>query len=195
MIILGLTGSVGMGKTTTASFFQQAGIPVYDADATVHKLYHGRAVPLIGALLPNVIIDDHVDRQKLSLEILNNPSLLAEIEKIVHPLAHEEERNFLQQAREKNASIVVLDIPLLLETGGEDRVDKIIVVSAPANIQRERVLARQGMTEEKFQTTLSRQMPDEDKRKRADFIIDTGQGMENAKQQVFDLIQSLKPLN
>lgn len=191
MIVLGLTGSIGMGKSTTAKMFAEAGVPVHDSDETVHRLYSGAAVPLIEARFPGTVVDGTVDRERLAAAVLGKPDALRELERIVHPLVRADADAFLARNREAGAKLAVLDIPLLFETGGEDRVEKIVVVSAPASVQRERVLARPGMTEEKFAAILARQVPDAEKRARADFVIDTGQGMEAAREAVAGIVEEL----
>jgi dephospho-CoA kinase len=184
MLILGLTGSVGMGKSVTARFFAEAGVPVHDADAAVHRLYEGAAVPAIEAAFPGTIIDGKVDRTKLSARVLGDGAALKRLEAIVHPLVQESERQLLADAERRGEKVVVLDIPLLFETGGDRRVDAVVVVSAPLEVQRERVLARPGMTVEKFEAILAKQMPDAEKRRRADFVVDTSRGFEAAREQV-----------
>lgn len=191
MRIVGLTGSIGMGKSTTAAMFAEAGIPVHDADATVHRLYSGRAAPLIEAAFPGTVVGGTVDRERLGKAVIGNGDAMKALEAIVHPLVREEETAFLDKAREQGAPFVILDIPLLFETGGEKRVDAVIVVSADADIQRRRVLERPGMTDEKFEAILARQVPDAEKRKRADFIIDTGHGLDAARAQVQDVVAAL----
>lgn len=191
MIILGLTGSIGMGKSTTADMFRAEGVPVHDADATVHDLYRSDAVGPIGAAFPGTITNGAVDRAALSAQLAANPARFAELEAIIHPLVRAREQAFLAGQKAKGTAIVVLDIPLLFETGGQARVDKVVVVSCDAGIQRQRVLARPGMTEEKFALILSRQMPDGEKRSRADFVIDTGQGLDHAREQVRAILDSL----
>lgn len=191
MIKLGLTGSIGMGKSTTAQLFAEKGVPVYDADATVHQLYQSEAVPLIAEAFPEAVIDGQIDRKILSASVLGKPDELKKLEKIVHPLVHAKEQQFLRYAEAKSAKLVVLDIPLLFETGGTGRVDKILVVSAPYDVQRQRVLERENMTEEKFQSILARQMPDAEKRTKADFIVDTGRDKDFARQQVSDILEKL----
>ncbi|MBX8825644.1 dephospho-CoA kinase [Ochrobactrum sp. SFR4] len=191
MIKLGLTGSIGMGKSTTAQIFADKGVPVYDADAVVHQLYQSEAVPLIAEAFPEAVIDGQVDRKILSASVLGKPEQLKKLENIVHPLVHAKEQQFLRDAEAKGAKLVVLDIPLLFETGGTNRVDQILVVSAPYEMQRERVLSRENMTEEKFQSILARQMPDAEKRAKADFIVDTGQDKEFARQQVSEILEKL----
>jgi len=192
MIILGLTGSIGMGKTTASNMFAEADVPVYSADDAVHRLYAGRAAPLIEAAFPGTVLDGTVDRAKLSAVVLGKPEALKKLESIIHPLVHEEEASFLVQACADGADIALIDIPLLFETGGESRVDKVAVVSAPADIQRERVLARPGMTEEKFKAILARQMPDAEKRARADFMIDSSGDFEQTRLQINAIITELR---
>lgn len=191
MIRAGLTGSIGMGKSTTAQMFRDEGIAVYDADATVHQLYEGEATPLIEAAFPNTTKDGKVDRTKLSEYVIGKPENMKKLEAIIHPLVHEKEQAYLKEAETRGDKLIVLDIPLLFETGGIGRVDKIIVVTAPAEVQRERVLARDGMTEEKFEAILARQVPDSEKREKADFVIDTSLGLEAAKIKVREIIISL----
>lgn len=192
MIILGLTGSIGMGKSTTAGFFADAGIAVYNADEAVHELY--KSAPVIqwfNQNFPKCLTDGQIDREKLSQEIIADPEKLELLEKYIHPLVREKEKAFVKNHRDKGDKLVVLDIPLLFEKGPEGRVDKIVVVSAPKSIQRQRVLARPGWSDKKFDHILSRQIPDREKRKRADFVIDTGQGLDHAKAEVGLLIQQL----
>ncbi|ANG98109.1 dephospho-CoA kinase [Brucella pseudogrignonensis] len=192
MIILGLTGSIGMGKTTAANMFADNGVPVYSADDAVHQLYSGRAAPLIEAAFPGTVVDGTVDRTKLSSAVLGKPEALKKLESIIHPLVHEEEAAFLARARADGADIALIDIPLLFETGGQSRVDKVAVVSAPADIQRERVLSRAGMTEAKFEAILARQMPDVDKRARADFVIDSSGDFDETRAQIKAIIAELR---
>ncbi|MBA8818048.1 dephospho-CoA kinase [Ochrobactrum sp. P6BS-III] len=191
MIILGLTGSIGMGKTTASNMFAEAGVPVYSADDAVHRLYSGRAAPLIEAAFPGTVANGTVDREKLSAEVIGKPDALKKLESIVHPLVREEEEAFLREAEAQGAAIALVDIPLLFETGGEKRVDRIVVVSAPADIQRARVLARPGMTAEKLDAILARQTPDAEKRARADFVLDTSGSFDNLRQQITTVIQKL----
>lgn len=191
MIVLGLTGSIGMGKSTTARMFRDAGVPVHDSDETVHRLYAGKAAELIEKRFPGVVHDGVVDREKLAKAVLGHPDALKDLERIVHPLVRADADAFLERHRQEGARLALLDIPLLFETGGEDRVDRIVVVTAPAEVQRERVLARPGMTEEKFEAILSRQVPDAEKRRRADYIIDTGQGMDAARRCVAEIVDEL----
>lgn len=194
MIILGLTGSIGMGKTTTAKIFEELDVPVFDADKAVHRLYtdHKATINAIAQKFPEALIDGEISREALSALVQTDKTKLAELEKIVHPAVSISRRNWLKSQKKAKTPIVVLDIPLLFETGGEVRVDKTIVVSAPADIQKKRVLARPGMTEERFLYILSRQLPDENKRKRADFIIDSSKGLEDAAQQVQSILRELK---
>lgn len=191
MIILGLTGSIGMGKSTTATMFKDQGILVHDADATVHDLYKTELVAPIEAAFPGVTKNGLVDRSLLSKQVVGDEEAMKKLETIVHPAVHQRERDFLQSAAEQGVPFVVLDIPLLFETGGDKRVDKILVVTAPVAVQRERVLDRPDMNEEKFQNILARQTPDSEKRKKADFIIDTSQGMEVAEAMVSKIIAQL----
>lgn len=191
MIVIGLTGSIGMGKTTTAKLFAAEGIPVLDSDAVVHDLYSAEAVPMIEAAFPGTTISGTVDRLELGNILRENPANFRKLEAIVHPLVRERQEAFLRKAREENQNFAVLDIPLLFETGAETRVDKIVVVSCAPEIQRQRVLSRPGMTEEKFEMILARQMPDAEKRRRADFIIDSGNGVEAARDQVREILQRL----
>ncbi|MHA7775626.1 dephospho-CoA kinase [Roseibium sp. M-1] len=191
MIRIGLTGSIGMGKSTTAKMFAAAGVPVQDSDATVHALYAGRAAPLIEAVFPGTVRDGKVDRTLLSPHVLGKPEAMKRLESIVHPLVREEEQLFLERVRAEHRRIVMLDIPLLFETGGEHRVDAIVVVTADGEVQRQRVLARPGMTEDRFEAILARQMPDAEKRRRAHFLIDTGLGMESARRQVRAILKAL----
>lgn len=195
MIVIGLTGSIGMGKTATARMFAEEGVPVADSDAVVHQLYEkgGAAAAPIADAFPAVITDGAIDRQKLARHLAGHPDDFKKIEAIVHPLVRAEQENFLSQARRRKAPLAVLDIPLLFETGRYRDVDKIVVVSAPEAVQRERVLARPGMTEEKFASILARQLPDAEKRARADFIVDSDRGFDHARAQVRRIIAELKP--
>jgi dephospho-CoA kinase len=195
MIVIGLTGSIGMGKTATARMFAEEGVPVSDSDAVVHQLYEkgGAAVASIAEAFPDVVTDGGIDRQKLARHLAGRPDDFKKIEAIVHPLVRAEQENFLSQARRRKAPLAVLDIPLLFETGRYRDVDKIVVVSAPQSVQRERVLARAGMTEEKFASILARQLPDAEKRARADFIVDSHRGFDHARAQVRRIIAELKP--
>lgn len=192
MIVLGLTGSIGMGKSTTAALFAEQGIPVNDADQVVHDLYRGEAVAPIGAIFPDAVQDGVVDRSVLAQNLAKNPAKFRELENIVHPLVRARESEFLGTQRVAGADLVVLDIPLLFETGGSDRVDRIVVVSCDPDIQRKRVLERPGMTPEKFEMILSRQLPDAEKRAKADYVIDTGRGIEPARDRVMEIIAELR---
>lgn len=189
MFVLGLTGSIGMGKTTTARLFAEEGVPVHDADAAVHALYRGEAVAPIEAAFPGATMNGEVNRDALSRQVVGKPDALKRLEAIVHPLVRAAEKRFLDKARAGGSTVVVLDIPLLFETGGRDRVDAVVVVSASCKVQKQRVMERPGMTEEKFQALLARQMPDAEKRSKADFIVDSGHGLEHARQQVRDILQ------
>ena len=192
MIVLGLTGSIGMGKSTTAKMFVDAGVPVHDSDEAVHRLYRGKALPLIEAAFPGTTHDGTVDRTKLAAVVLNNSPAIKQLEAIVHPLVRADAEAFLAENRAKGTDIAVLDIPLLFETGGRDRVDKVVVVTAPADVQRQRVLARPGMTKEKFEAILGRQVPDSRKRELADYVVNTGEGLEVARQAVDAIIADLR---
>lgn len=191
MLLLGLTGSIGTGKSTTAKMFAAQGIPVNDADQVVHDLYAGEAVPLIEAAFPGTTADGKVDRVLLARQLIDNPEGFKRLEAIVHPLVRQKEVAFLEQERAKGTPAVLLDIPLLYETGGEKRLDKVIVVTCSPETQAERVLARPGMTEEKFKSILARQVPDAEKRERADFIVDTEHGMDAARVQVRVILTEL----
>ena len=188
--VLGLTGSIGMGKSATAALFRRLGVPVHDADATVHRLYRGRAAPLIEKAFPGTVIDGAVDRARLGAAVLDKPERMKQLEAIVHPLVREEEESFLKRVAALSP-VAVLDIPLLFETGGEARCDAVLVVTAPAAVQRARVLARPGMTEAKFHAILARQMRDEDKRTRAHFLVDTSRGFASAEAQVRSILACL----
>ena len=187
MFILGLTGSVGMGKSTTAKFFAEEGVPVHDADAAVHRLYEAEAVAPIEAAFPGTTANGKVDRDKLAASVVGNVEALKRLEAIVHPLVRAAAQKFLADAEASGAKVAVLDIPLLYETGGETRCDAVVVVTAPADVQRERVLAR-GITPERFEAMVAKQMPDAEKRRRADFIVDTSVGYEGARAQVRDIL-------
>lgn len=197
MIVAGLTGSIAMGKSEQARMFREAGVPVFDADAAVHELYAkgGKAVPLVVRRFPEAIIDGTVDRQVLARRVLGDPAAMNELEALVHPLVWAEEKDFIQSERSKGSALVIIDNPLLLEKGRDAAVDVVIVVSAPAEVQRERALKRPGMTEAKLDAILARQMPDAEKRARADFVIDTSLGLEHANRQVLTIIKKLKARN
>jgi dephospho-CoA kinase len=191
MIVVGLTGSVGMGKTTTARMFAEAGVPVFDADAAVHRLYEGEAAAAIEQAFPGTTVAGRVDRTKLAARVVGDQEALARLEVIVHPLVRKAEEAFLADAEKRGAPVALLDIPLLLEGGGHRRVDVVVVVSAPEEIQRARVLERPGMTEEKLDHLLARQMSDSQKRAQADFVVDTAAGLEPARKQVHNILQTL----
>jgi dephospho-CoA kinase len=191
MFILGLTGSIGMGKSTTARFFSEAGVPVHDADATVHRLYEGEAVPAIEAAFPGTTAGGKVDRAKLAARVLGDKAALRKLESIVHPLVREAEVHFLADAERTGAPVALLDIPLLLETGGHERVDAVVTVTAPPEVQRTRVLERPGLTAEKLEALIANQLPDAEKRRRADFVVDTSQGFDAARAQVADILRQI----
>lgn len=191
MIVLGLTGSIGMGKSTTARMFEEAGVPVHDSDAAVHRLYAGKAAPLVEQAFPGTVRDGVVDRLLLGKRVLGDKTALARLEAIVHPLVRAEADAFLQDNRKAGTPVVVLDIPLLFETAGRDRVDRVVVVTADPDIQRERVLSRPGMTPERFEAIVSSQVPDADKRAAADYVIDTGLGMDHARRSVAAILADL----
>jgi len=193
--VLGLTGSIGMGKSTTSQLFRDKGIPVYDADATVHALYRDKAVPLVEAAFPGSVVNGVVDRKRLSDKVLSDVDAIKRLEAIIHPLVREAERVFLRDALARCVPLVVLDIPLLLETSGQDRVDAVLLVSTDYSVQKARVLARPGMTEEHFKAILARQMPDSEKRKWAHLIIDTGRGEDDARRQVDAVIRTFSGRN
>jgi dephospho-CoA kinase len=194
MIILGLTGSIGMGKSTTSAMFESEGVPVYDSDAAVHALYApgGAAVAPVEAAFPGVVVDGAIDRTRLSARVVGQPEALKALEAIVHPLVGADRIGFFEKATAEAKDIVVLDVPLLFETGGDKRVDKVVVVSAPAEVQRARVLARPDMDAAKLEAILARQLPDAEKRARADFVIDTSRGLEAAHQQVREILAALR---
>jgi dephospho-CoA kinase len=189
--VLGLTGSIGMGKSATAAMFRRFGVPVHDADAAVHRLYEGEAAPLIEAAFPGTAPAGVVDRAALSAFVIGAPERMRTLEAIVHPLVRREEERFLEEAVAARAAVAVLDIPLLFETGGEARCDAVLAVTAEPAVQRERVLARAGMSEEKFAAILEKQMPDAEKRRRAHFLVDTGRGFPSAERQVGDILRAL----
>jgi dephospho-CoA kinase len=184
MFVLGLTGSIGMGKSTTAQLFAEMGVPVYDADATVHRLYEGEAVAAIEQAFPGTTGANGVDREKLSVHVVGNAPAMQRLEAVVHPMLRAHEKEFLTNAEQAAAPVAVLDIPLLFETKGETRVDAVLVVSAPEDVQRARILSRPNMTAAKLETILSRQMSDADKRARADFVVDTSKGLDAAREQI-----------
>jgi dephospho-CoA kinase len=188
MIILGLTGSIGMGKSTTAKLFAEAGVPVYDADATVHHLYEGEAVPAIEAAFPGTTANGKVDRALLSAQVVHDPAAIKRLEAIVHPMLGASRQKFLDDAERSGAPVAVVDVPLLYETGGEKRVDAVVVVTTTPENQRQRILSRDNMTEEKLDAILARQLPDAEKRKRADFVVDTSQGLDPVRARIRDIL-------
>ncbi|UOM36463.1 dephospho-CoA kinase [Acuticoccus sp. I52.16.1] len=196
MKTVGLTGSIGMGKSTTAALFAAAGDPVYDSDAAVHRLYAagGAAVAPVGAAFPGTVVDGAVDRTRLREAVLGNAAAMARLEAIVHPLVHAEQSAFLDRAREARARLAILDIPLLFESGRDRHVDAVVVVSAPAEVQRARVLARPGMTEAAFEAILAKQTPDRTKRAGAHYVIDTATGVDDAARQVAAVRKALMAL-
>jgi dephospho-CoA kinase len=188
MLILGLTGSIGMGKSTTAKLFEEAGVPVYDADAAVHHLYEGAAAPAIEAAFPGTTADGKVDRARLSSRVVHDPTAMQQLEQIVHPMLGASRKKFFDDAEASGQPVVVVDVPLLFETGGEKRVDAVVVVTTSPEQQRERVLARGTMDEEKFNSIVARQMPDAEKRKRADFVVDTSHGLDPVRARIRDIL-------
>jgi dephospho-CoA kinase len=188
MIILGLTGSIGMGKSATAKLFAEAGVPVYDADATVHMLYEGEAVPAIEAAFPGTTVNGKVDRNKLSARVVHDPAAIKRLEQIVHPMLGASRQKFLDDAERSGAPVAVVDVPLLFETGGEKRVDAVVVVTTTPEIQRQRILARDNMTSEKLDAILARQLPDAEKRRRADFVVDTSDGTDPVRLRIRDIL-------
>ncbi|SDI75696.1 MULTISPECIES: dephospho-CoA kinase [Bradyrhizobium] len=188
MLILGLTGSIGMGKSTTAKLFMEAGVPVYDADAAVHKIYEGEAAPAVEAAFPGTTVDGKVDRAKLSAKVVHDPAAIKQLEQIVHPMLGASRQKFLAEAERSGAPVVVMDIPLLFETGGEKRVDAVVVVTTTPESQRERILARGTMTHEALDAILARQLPDAEKRKRADFVVDTSHGLDPVRTRIRDIL-------
>ena len=191
MLVLGLTGSVGMGKSTVTAMFAEKGVATFDADATVHHLYRGAAAPLVEAAFPGTLVDGVLDREKLAAKVVGNPSAIARLEKIVHPLVREAENAFRARAAGEGRRVILLDVPLLLETGGETRVDAVILVSTTPEIQNMRVLGRAGMTEERFAAIRARQMPDDEKRRRSHFAIDTGGDFADTRRQVEDVLRAV----
>lgn len=191
MLVLGLTGSIAMGKSTTAAMFREAGVAVHDADAAVHALYGGAAVAPVEAAFPGVAVAGRIDRECLAARVVGDPEALARLEAIVHPLVREAERAFLARAAATGARCAVLDVPLLLETGGETRVDAVVVVTAPGDVQRERALARPGMTEARLAAILARQMADAEKRRRAHFLVETGHGLPAARARVTAILRAV----
>ncbi|MGH6777030.1 MAG: dephospho-CoA kinase [Bradyrhizobium sp.] len=191
MMILGLTGSIGMGKSTTAKLFADAGVPVYDADATVHRLYEGEAAPAIEAAFPGTTAGGKVDRARLSARVVHDPEAIKRLEAVVHPMLRAHHQEFLESAERSGAPVAVVDVPLLFETGGEARVDAVVVVTTSPEVQRRRILARDNMTDEKLDAILARQMPDAEKRKRADFVVDTSHGLDPVRAQIRDILEQV----
>ena len=190
MVVIGLTGSLAMGKSTVAKFFAEAGVPVHDADLAVHQLYAGEAAPQIEAVFPGTTDSQGVNRDALAERVLGDDAALRRLEAIVHPMVRRREEQFLEAAERSGTGVAMLDIPLLFETGSDTRVDAVVVVTAPAEMQRERALGRSGMTEEKFQALLAKQMPDAEKRKRADFIVDTSGSFDSTRAQVRAILRT-----
>jgi dephospho-CoA kinase len=191
MIILGLTGSIGMGKSATAKLFAEAGVPVYDADAMVHLLYEGEAAPAIEAAFPGTTADGKVDRQKLSARVVHDPAAMKQLEQIVHPMLGASRQKFFRDAEQSGAPVAVVDVPLLFETGGEKRVDAVVVVTTSPENQRERILSRGTMTNEALDSILARQLPDAEKRQRADFVVDTSHGLDPVRAQIRDILREV----
>jgi dephospho-CoA kinase len=191
VFILGLTGSIGMGKSTTTKFFREAGVPVHDSDAAVHRLYEGEAVAPVEAAFPGVTVDGKIDRTKLSAKLVGKPDEIKRLEAIVHPLVRAVTQRFRDEHAARGARVIVLDIPLLFETGGEKNCDAVVVVSAPPDVQRARVLSRPGMTAERLDALLARQMPDAEKRARAHFIVDSSRSYDSARAQVHGILRAV----
>jgi len=191
MLILGLTGSIGMGKSTTAKLFVEAGVPVYDADATVHMIYEGEAAPAIEAAFPGTTVNGKVDRARLSERVMHDPAAIRRLEQIVHPMLRSHHQKFLEEAEKSGTPVAVMDVPLLYETGGETRVDAVVVVTTSPEVQRERILARENMTGEKLDALLARQLPDAEKRKRADFVVDTSHGLDPVRSRIRDILDQV----
>jgi len=194
MFVLGLTGSIGMGKSTAARFFAEAGVPVHDADGAVHRLYEGEAAAAIEAAFPGTAASGKVDRVKLAERVLDDPAAIRRLETIIHPLVRESEAKFLAEAAARGETVVVLDIPLLFETGAQERVDAVVVVSAGPEAQRTRVLGRPGMTESRLEAILAKQMPDVEKRRRAHFVVDSSGGLDTARAQVHGILRAIAGL-
>jgi len=191
MLVLGLTGSIGMGKSTTGKLFVEADVPLYDADAEVHKLYEGEAVPAIEAAFPGTTANGKVDRQRLSERVVHDPAAMQRLEQIVHPMLGAGRKKFFDDAERAGVPVVVVDVPLLYETGGETRVDAVVVVTTSPELQRERVLARGTMDAAKLDSIIARQTPDAEKRKRADFIVDTSYGLDPVRAQIKDILAAV----
>ncbi|MGB3486634.1 MAG: dephospho-CoA kinase [Xanthobacteraceae bacterium] len=194
MRILGLTGSIGMGKSTTAKMFEEAGVPVYDADATVHRLYEGEAVAAIEAAFPGTTVNGKVDRTLLSPRVVHDAEAMKRLERIVHPMLRAHHQKFLEDAEKSGAPVAVVDVPLLYETGGESRVDAVVVVTTAPDVQRERILARDGMTPEKLDAILAKQLPDAEKRRRADFVVDTSHGLDPVRVRIHEILEQVVKL-
>jgi dephospho-CoA kinase len=188
MLVLGLTGSIGMGKSTTARLFSEAGVPVYDADATVHEIYEGEAAPAIEAAFPGTTVNGKVDREKLSARVVHDAAAMTRLEQIVHPMLHAYRQRFLDGAERSGADVAVVDVPLLFETGGDKHVDAVVVVTTTPDVQRERILARGNMTGDKLTTILARQLPDAEKRSRADFVVDTSHGIDHVRERIREIL-------
>jgi dephospho-CoA kinase len=188
MRVLGLTGSIGMGKSTTAKLFAEAGVLVYDADATVHMVYQGEAAPAIEAAFPGTTTGGKVDRNRLSAQVVNDPIAMQRLEQIVHPMLRAYHQKFLDDAERSGAPVVVVDVPLLFETGGDKRVDAVVVVTTDPDTQRRRVLARDNMTSEMLEMVLARQLPDLEKRQRADFVVDTSHGLDPVRARIREIL-------
>lgn len=191
MRVLGLTGSIGMGKSTTAKLFAEAGVPVYDADAMVHKLYEGEAVPAIEAAFPGTTADGKVDRARLSAKVVHDPAAIRRLEQIVHPMVRAHHQKFLDDAERAGAPVALVDIPLLFETGGDQRVDAVVVVTTSPEAQRERILARGTMSSKTLDAILAKQMPDQEKRQRADFVVDTSHGLDPVRARIRDILDQV----
>jgi dephospho-CoA kinase len=191
MRVLGLTGSIGMGKSTTARLFAEAGVPVYDADATVHRVYEGEAFAVIEAAFPGTTVDGRVDRARLSAKVVHDPLAIKRLEQIVHPMVRAYHQRFLDEAERAGAPVAVVDIPLLFETGGDQRVDAVVVVTTSPELQRERILARGTMTSETLDAILAKQMPDAEKRRRADFVVDTSHGLDPVRARIRDILDQV----
>jgi dephospho-CoA kinase len=194
MRILGLTGSIGMGKSTTAKMFEEAGVPVYDADATVHRLYEGEAVAAIEAAFPGTTVNGKVDRTLLSPRVVHDAEAMKRLERIVHPMLRAHHQKFLDDAEKSGAPVAVVDVPLLYETGGESRVDAVVVVTTAPEVSRERILARDGMTPEKLDAILAKQLPDAEKRRRADFVVDTSHGLDPVRVRIHEILEQVVKL-
>lgn len=192
MLTIGLTGSIGMGKSTTAEIFAKHGVAICDSDRIVHSLYQNEAVPLVAQAFPGTVIDGKISREHLAAYLQQNPQGFRVLEALIHPLVHQKQAEFVQASQEAGYEFALLDIPLLFETGAENRVDVTVVVSADALIQRERVMARPGMTREKFEMIIDRQMPDYEKRVKADYVIDSSKDLANVEQQVLTILAKLK---